>query len=129
MLNFNIKETCYPHPIVDIHAENGEANCYPVLMSHAITPSQIIVTANLDLQQRTDSALMTNENGTIFYLAMHTVTMAVAVEVEGANAWKSTTVGLKGPTAIQGARGTPSLVVCRMLMFPQMRKLVSVKMN
>jgi hypothetical protein len=69
------------------------------------------------------------KNGTVFYLSMNTVTMAVAVEVEGANAWKSTTVGLRGPTAIQGARGTPSPVVCRMLMFPQMRKLVSVKMN
>jgi hypothetical protein len=70
---------------------------------------------------------MTNENGTVFYLS--TVTMAVAVEVEGAKAWKSTTVGLKGPTAIQGARGIPSPVVCQMLTFPQMRKPVSVKIN
>jgi hypothetical protein len=60
---------------------------------------------------------------------MNTVIMAVAVEVEGDSAWKSTTVGLKGPTAVQGARGIPSPVVSQMLMFPQMRKLVSAKMN
>lgn len=50
------QETCDPHSVVYICAENGEANCYPVLMF----PSQI-VTANLDLQQRADSVLMTNE--------------------------------------------------------------------
>jgi len=37
-------------------------------------------------------------------------------------------VGLKGPTAVQGVRETLSPVVCQMQMFPQMRRLVSVKM-
>jgi len=48
--------------------------------------------------------------------------------VEGSNAWECTTVGLKGPTAVQGVRETLSPVVCQMQMFPQMRRLVSVKM-
>jgi hypothetical protein len=55
------KPVTHRQPVVDIHADNGDANFYPLLMSHALTPSQFIMTTNLDLQQHTNSAPMTNE--------------------------------------------------------------------
>lgn len=55
------KPVIHKQPAVDSHADNGDTNYQPLLMSHALTPSQFNTTTNLDLQRHTTSALMTNE--------------------------------------------------------------------
>jgi hypothetical protein len=51
----------HKQPVVDSHADNDDANCYSLLMSHGVTPSQLTVTTNSESEQHTCSALMTNE--------------------------------------------------------------------
>jgi hypothetical protein len=46
----------HKQPVADSHAETVDANCYPLLMPHAVTPLHSIMTANLELQQHTHSA-------------------------------------------------------------------------
>jgi hypothetical protein len=46
----------HKQPVADSHTENGDANCNPLLMSHAVNPLQSIMNANLELQQHTHSA-------------------------------------------------------------------------
>jgi hypothetical protein len=47
----------HKQPVADSHAKNVDANFSPLLMPHAVTPSQSVMTANLELQQQTRSAL------------------------------------------------------------------------